>query len=63
VFNVHIAIAGNPRRLPIMQIKDLVILVFFSNLSLSNPPIKVDIKPQIAIIADVYKPYSVLKRG
>ena len=60
---MHIAIAGRPRILPIMHINDFVILDFFSNLSLSNPPNTVDINPHNAIIADVYRPYSVLYNG
>ena len=63
VIRVHAKIAGNPRALPIMQILALVILLFFSNLSLRIPPMIVDENPIPATINALYSPYSALKSG
>jgi len=60
---VQIAIAGRPIMAPKIHIKDLVILDFFSNQSLINPPISEDDNPHSAKIADAYNPYSVLCIG
>ena len=60
---VQIAIAGRPIRAPKMHINDFVILDFFSNRSLINPPISEDDNPHNAKIAEAYNPYSVLCIG
>lgn len=63
VTRVQAMIAGRPRREPAIQIIDLVILDFFSNLSLRRPPTIVLRNPIPATIIALYRPYSTLNIG
>lgn len=57
---MHNPTAGIESMHPTILIIDLVILLFFSYLSLNIPPIKFEEKPQIDTINNVYRLYYVL---